>query len=102
MAERTWEAIGRPAMIPSLRGIGIFRGNPVTLSGKLTQISMNDNGTLTEENFDIMKFIEDNALFSIFLGKPWIKSDQARKEEEEFFLEQQRQELTDFMNRRIA
>jgi hypothetical protein len=25
MPERTWEAIGRPAMIPSLRGIGLFQ-----------------------------------------------------------------------------
>jgi hypothetical protein len=38
----------------------------------------------------------------MLLGKPWIKRDQARKEEEENVLEQQRQELTDFMTRRIA
>ena len=25
MTEKTWEAIGRPAMIPSLGGIGLFR-----------------------------------------------------------------------------
>ena len=26
MTKRTWEAIGRPAMIPSLGGIGLFIG----------------------------------------------------------------------------
>jgi hypothetical protein len=36
MAERTWEAIGRPAMIPALRGIGLFRGKLVNLCGSLT------------------------------------------------------------------
>jgi hypothetical protein len=27
MTERTWEILGKPAMIPSLGGIGLFRGN---------------------------------------------------------------------------
>jgi hypothetical protein len=102
MPERTWEAIGRPAMIPSLRGIGLFRGKLVNLCGRLTQISMNANGTSTEEDFEIIKFIEDNAPFTMLLGKPWIERDQARKKEEEKVLEQQRQELKDFMTRRIT
>jgi hypothetical protein len=38
--------------------------------------------------------------FSILLGKPWIKKDQARRKEEEV-LEQKKQELKD-MTRRIA
>jgi hypothetical protein len=33
MTERTWEAIGKPAMIPSLGGIGLFRGKLVNLFG---------------------------------------------------------------------
>jgi hypothetical protein len=70
MTERTWEAIGRPAMIPSLRGIGVFREKLVTLCGKLTQISMNANGTLTEEDFEIIKFIEEISPFTMLLGKP--------------------------------
>jgi hypothetical protein len=102
MTERTWEIIGRPAMIPSLRGIGLFTGKLVNLCGRLTQISMNVNGTSTEEDFEIIKFIEDNALFTMLLGKPWIERDQARKKEEEEILEQQRQELKYFMTRRIA
>jgi hypothetical protein len=48
MIERTWKDIGRPAMIPSLGGIGLFRGKLVNLCGRLTQIPMNANGTSTE------------------------------------------------------
>jgi hypothetical protein len=63
---------------------------------------MNVNGTLTEEDFEIIKFIEDSAPFTMLLGKPWIERDQAKKKEEEKVLEQQRQELKDFMTRRIT
>jgi hypothetical protein len=35
MTERIQEAIGRPATIPSLGGIGLFRGKMVNLCGKL-------------------------------------------------------------------
>ena len=89
-------------MIPSLGGIGLFRGKLVNLCGRLTQISMNSNGTSTEEDFEIIKFIEDSASFTMLLGNPWIERDQARKKEEEKVLEQQRQELTDSMTRRIT
>jgi hypothetical protein len=70
MTERTWEAIGRLAMIPSLGGIGIFKGKLINLCGKLTQIPMNANGTSREEDFKIVKFIENNAPFTMLLGKP--------------------------------
>ena len=97
MTERTWEAIGRPTMTPSLGGIGLFRGKLVNLCGRLTQISMNVNGNLIEEDFEIIKFIEDNAPFTMLHGNPWIERDQARKKEVEEDLEQQRQELKYFM-----
>jgi hypothetical protein len=42
----------------------------VNLRGRLTQISMNANGTSTEEDFEIIKFIEDNAPFTMLHGKP--------------------------------
>jgi hypothetical protein len=51
MPERTWEAIGKPAMIPSLGGIGLFRGKLISLCGKLAQIPMTVNGALTKEDF---------------------------------------------------
>jgi hypothetical protein len=88
MTERTWEAIGRLAMIPSLGGIGLFKGKMINLCGNLTRIPMNANGTLIEEDFEIIKFIEKNAPFTMLLGKPWIERNQARRKEEEEVLEQ--------------
>jgi hypothetical protein len=38
-------------MIPSLGGIGLFRGKLITLCGRLTQISMSTHGTSIEEEF---------------------------------------------------
>jgi hypothetical protein len=89
-------------MIPSLGGIGLFREKLINLCGKLARIPMNTNGTLTEEDFEIIKFIEDSAPFTMLLGKPWIDKDQARRKEEEQVLEQKKQELKYFMTRRIA
>ena len=77
MTERTWEILEKPAMIPSLGGIGLFRGNLITLCGRLTQISMSAHGISTEEDFEVVKFIENNSPFDILLGKPWIEKDQA-------------------------
>jgi hypothetical protein len=102
MTERTWEAIGRPSMIPSLGGIGLFRGKLINLCGKLPRIPMSANGTSKEEYFEIIKFIEDIAPFTMLLGKPWIERDQAIRKEEEEGLEQKKQELKDFMTRRIT
>jgi hypothetical protein len=62
---------------------------------------MSSHGTLTEEDFEIVKFIENNAPFSILLGKPWIEMDQAKRKEEEV-LEKKKQELKYFMTRRIS
>jgi hypothetical protein len=101
MTERTWESIRRPSMIPSLGGIGLFKGKLINLCGQLTQIPMNANGTLTEEDFEIIKFIEKSAPFTMLLGKPWIEIDHARRQEEEF-LEQKNQELKEFMTTRIT
>jgi hypothetical protein len=83
MIERTWETLGKIDMIPSLGGIRLFRGKMITLCGRLTQISMSAHGTSTEEDFEIVKFIENNAPFSILLRKLWIEKDQARRKEEE-------------------
>jgi hypothetical protein len=102
MIERTWELLGKPVMVPSLGGIGLFRGKLITLCGKLAQILMNVNGTSTEEYFEIIKFIEDNTPFTMLLGRPWIERDQARRKEEEEVLEQKKQDLKYFMTKRIA
>jgi hypothetical protein len=101
MTERTWELLGGVFMIPSLGGIGLFRGKLITLCGRITQISMSSHGTLTKEEFEVVKFIENNVPFAMLLGKPWIEGDQAKRKEEEV-LEQKKQELKDFMTRRIT
>jgi hypothetical protein len=101
MKERTWEILGKPAMIPSLGGIGLFRGKLITLCGILTQISMSTHGTSMEEEFEVVKFIENNAPLAMLLGKPWIEGDQVGRKEEEI-LEQNKKELKDFMTRRIT
>jgi hypothetical protein len=101
MTERTWEILGKLTMIPSLGGVGLYRGKLITLCGRLTQISMSAHGTSTEEDFEVVKFIENNAPFAMLLGKTWIDKDHARRKEEEV-LEKKKQELKDFMTRRIA
>jgi hypothetical protein len=40
MIESTWEILGNPAMIPSLGGIGFFKGKMITLCGILTHVPM--------------------------------------------------------------
>jgi hypothetical protein len=49
MTEKTWETLRRPALVPSLRTIGLFKGKMVNLCGRITQIAMGTHGTLTEE-----------------------------------------------------
>ena len=93
MKKISWELLGKPTMTSSLGGIRLFRGKLIKLCGKITQISMNANGTSTEEYFEIIKFIENSAPFTMLLGKPWNERDQARRQEEEEFLEKKKQEL---------
>jgi hypothetical protein len=69
MTKRTWEILGKPVMSPSLGGIGLFRGKLINLCGRLTQISMSTHGNLTEEYFEVVKFIESSAPFAMLLGK---------------------------------
>jgi hypothetical protein len=63
---------------------------------------MNANGTSTEEYFEIVKFNENSAPFTMLLGKPWIERDQAKMKEEEEVLEKKKQDLKEFMTRRIT
>jgi hypothetical protein len=89
-------------MIPSLGEISLFIGNLVNLRGRLAQIPMIVNGALTKEDFEIIKFVEDRAPFTMLTGKPWIDRDQARRKEGEEFLEQKKKELKESMTKRIA
>jgi hypothetical protein len=63
---------------------------------------MTVNGTSTKEDFEIIKFVEDSTPFTMLIGKPLIDREQARRKEEEKVLEQKKQELKNFMTRRIA
>ena len=88
-------------MIPSLGGLGLFRGKLVNLCGRISQIPMTINGTSTQEDVEIIKFVEDYTPFTMLIGKPWIDRDKSRQNEEEV-LEQKKQELKDFMTKRIT
>jgi hypothetical protein len=58
-------------------------------------------GTSTKEESKIVKFVENNAPFAIFLGKNWIEKDQTQRKEEEA-IEHKKKELKDFITRRIV
>jgi hypothetical protein len=84
MREETWKILGMPTVVPSLGKIGLFKGNMITLCGRVTNIPIIVEGTTTEEEFEVIKFVGDNAPFPLFLGKTWIEKDQIiRKIEEE-------------------
>ena len=83
ITESTWEILGKPIMVPSLGWIGLFKGNMITLCGRVTNIPMISHGTSTEEEFEVIKFVGDNAPFSLLLGKTGIEKDQIRRKAEE-------------------
>ena len=63
-------------MIPSLGWIGLFKGKMITLCGIITNVPIIVHGTPTEEEFEVIKFVGDNAPFPLLLGKTWIEKDQ--------------------------
>jgi hypothetical protein len=83
MPESTWEILGKPAMIPSLGGIGLFKGKMITLCVILIHVPMIAHGTSTKEEFEVIKFVENNALFAHLLGNTWIGTNQIQRKEEE-------------------
>jgi hypothetical protein len=101
MPESTWEILGKPAMVPSLGRVGLFKGKMITLCGRVTNVPMISHETSTEEEFEVIKFIENNAPFPLLLGKTWIEKDQIRRKAEEEATEQKKKELRDFITRKI-
>jgi hypothetical protein len=69
VTKRTWEMFGNPAMVPSLGGIGLFKGNMITLCRILAHVPIIAHRESTEEEFNVIKFVENNAPFSLLLGK---------------------------------
>jgi hypothetical protein len=47
MTKITWEILGKPDVVPSLGGIGLFKGNMITLCGRLTHVLMSAHGAST-------------------------------------------------------
>jgi hypothetical protein len=88
MPESTWEILGKPAMVPSLGRIGLFKGKMITLCGRVTNVPMISHGTSTEEEFEVIKFVEINSHFALLIGKTWIEKDHIRRKEEEEATEQ--------------
>jgi hypothetical protein len=80
----------------------LFKGKLVTLCGRITQIPLRINGTSVEEEFEVIKFIENNTPFSYLLGKTWIEKYQIRRNEENETLEKKKQDLINFMTRKIT
>jgi hypothetical protein len=70
-------------MIPSLGRIGFFKGKMITLCGIVTNIPMISHEASNEEEFEVIKFVENNAPFPLLLGKIWMKIDRIRRKEEE-------------------
>jgi hypothetical protein len=101
MPESTWEILGKPTMVPSLGRIGLFKGKMITLCGRITNVPMMAHETLTEEEFEIIKFVENNAPFEFLLGNTWIEKVQIRRKTKEEATEQKKQELRDFIARKI-
>jgi hypothetical protein len=101
MTQETWEILGKPTMIPSLGRIRLFKGKMITLCGRVTNVPIIIHGTSTEDDFEVIKFIENNAPFPLLLGKTWIEKDQIRRKVEEEAIEKKNQELRDFIARKI-
>jgi hypothetical protein len=101
LTESTWEIFGKPIVIPSLGRIGLFKGKIITLCGRVANIRVIIHGTSTEEEFEVIKFVENKAPFPLLLGKNWIEKDQIRRKSEEEAIENKNQELRDFIARRI-
>jgi hypothetical protein len=70
-------------MVPSLGRIGLFKGKMITLCGRVTNRPMIAHETSTEEDFEVIRFVEKNTPFPLLLGKTWIEKDQIRRKAEE-------------------
>jgi hypothetical protein len=89
--ESTWEILGKPAMIPSLGRIGLFKGKMITLCGRVTNIPMIAHGTSTEEEFEVIRFVDKITPFPLSLGKTWIEKNHIRRKAEDEAIEKKKQ-----------
>jgi predicted phage tail protein len=101
MTEETWEILGNPNVVPSLGRIGLFKRKMITLCGRITNVPIIVHGTSTEEEFEVIRFVGDNAPFPLLLGKTWIEKDRITRKVEEEAIENKKQELMDFIAKKI-
>jgi hypothetical protein len=101
MTEETQIFLGKPTMVPLLGRIGLFKGKMITLCGRVTNAPIIMHGISIEEEFEVIKFVENNAPFPLLLGKTWIEKDQIRRKAVEEATEKKNQELRYFIARKI-
>jgi hypothetical protein len=51
----------------------------ITICRRVTNVHVIINGTSTEEEFEVIKVVENNTPFPLLLGKTWIEKDQIRR-----------------------
>jgi hypothetical protein len=73
------EVLGKPTVVPSLGSISLFNGKMITLCGRVTIVPVIVHGTLAEEEFEVIRFVEEISPFPLLLGKTWIEKDQIRR-----------------------
>jgi hypothetical protein len=81
--KNTWEILGQPTVVPSLGNINLFKGKMITLCGRVTNVPIIIHETSTKEEFEVIRYVENNAPFPLLLGKTWIEKDQIRRKAEE-------------------
>jgi hypothetical protein len=74
----------------------------INLMGRVTNIPIISCETSTEEEFEVIKFVENNAPFPLLLGKTWIEKDHIRRKAEEEATERKKKELRDFIAKKIT
>jgi hypothetical protein len=60
----------------------------ITQCGRLFHVPMVAHGASTKEEFEIVKFVENNTFFALLLGMTWIEKYHIRRKEEEEPIEQ--------------
>ena len=62
----TWEILGRPAMVPSLGGIGLFKGKMITLCGRVINIPMISHRMSTKRILKLLGFLRITPHFHFY------------------------------------
>jgi hypothetical protein len=65
MPENTWEILGKPTMIPSLGGIGFFKGKMINLCGRLTHVPMIAHEHQLKKNLGSLSFLRITLLLHL-------------------------------------